>query len=84
MLYSVPLLSAKAESMLRDCNCQRTTTLPSRGQKSLDFFFFSCVFIVLFSCVDKRREQKETGRGKEDGLNSWAFTVQMFTIPSAM
>lgn len=55
----------------------------AEDRKALILFFFS-VFIVLFSCVDKHKEQKETGRGKEEGLNSRAFTVQMFTIPIAM
>ena len=40
-----------------------------------------CVIIVLSGCVDKCCEQREAGRGKEGGLSSQAFTVQMFTVP---
>ena len=53
--------------------------------EALSLFFFLCViFSVLFSCVDKSREQKESGRVRVEGLNSRASAAQMFTIPTAM
>lgn len=59
VLYSAPLLPAKAQNKLRDYNCQRTTTRTSWGEKKLVFCVF---FIVLLISAENKRKPKREGR----------------------